>query len=226
MSNLKESIKQHNANLEQYLKFENFTGKTLNKWIEPLLESITDDGSISYLLGIKNNERYRASPLASTLIWMCEARLLPETAIDIMQNKLLYLRDHCEEGDKHKGNAQKKNEDIDGWSMAEGVSVWSTSMALIALMDESGVGISKSSLYKNSILWLVKQQKIEEKGWGYQLSVNCKENIIMTALVLRVVSTALINKSYFQFDNALLIVSANFRLSVSCMCEYIFAVVE
>lgn len=198
MSELKEAIRQHINSLDYYMKFENFTGKTLNEWMEPLLKSITEDGAISYLLDGESNERYRASPLASTLIWMCDIGLLPENAVDIMQRKLLFLRDNCEETDEDKGNIKKKKEDKDGWSMAEGVSVWSTSMALIALMNE--VGLMKADNYKQSILWLVKQQKAGEKGWAYQLTANCKENVIMTALVLRVVAIALMNKDSFSFD--------------------------
>lgn len=108
MNTLKNSIRQYSKHLEHYLQFEPFTGKTYDEWIEPLLASITEDGAISYLLGSENNERYRASPLASTLLWMCESRLLPEDAINIMQDKLLFLRDNCEDFDKHKGTNEKK----------------------------------------------------------------------------------------------------------------------
>lgn len=201
MNDLKDSIIKYINDLDRFLKFDNFTGKSLNEWMKPLLQAMTEEGAISYLLGGQNSERYRASPLASSLIWMCSAGLLPENTVDIMQNKLLFLRDNCEPMDKDPGNTEKKAEDSQGWSMAEGVSIWSTSMALIALMDESKIGLSKADSYKMSILWLVKQQKVGEKGWGYQLSANCNENVIMTSLVLRVVSMALRNKTFFPFDN-------------------------
>lgn len=202
MSDLKGSIQRYANYLDRFLRFDIFTGKSLCEWMEPLLQSITEDGAIAYLLGEQNNERYRASPLASSLIWMCSAGMLPENAIEIMQDKLLFLRDACEPLDNDKGNTNKKDEDNDGWSMAEGVSVWSTSMALIALMNENTVGLSKANRFKDSIIWLVKQQNVNHKGWGYQLSANCDENIIMTSLVLRVVSMALIHRVHFSFTES------------------------
>lgn len=201
MSDLKESIQQYITSLEYCLKFDYFTDKSLNEWFRPLVASFTEDGAIPYLLSDGMGERFRASPLASTLVWMCSAGLLPNEAIDILQKKLLFLRDSCEKDDKSVGNIKKKEGDEDGWSLAEGVSVWSTSMALIALMDDMGVGLLKADSYKKSILWLAKQQKNGENGWGYQQIENCEENAIMTALVMRVVATALIEKDSFNFDD-------------------------
>lgn len=200
MNNIKKEIQAHLQLMNGFTNFEAFTGKNLVEWIEPLINSLTDDGAISYLMGSKNKERYRASPLASTLIWMNEVRLLPDNVVSIMQDKLLYLRDHCESEDKDKGNVEKKQEDTEGWSMSEGVSVWSTSLALIALMNNTQIGVAKGKLYKSSIIWLAKQQKHGEKGWAYQLSANCSENAVMTSLALRAIALALKYDSYFQFS--------------------------
>lgn len=201
MNNIRKKIQAHLQLMDNFLTFGAFTGKNLVEWIEPLIDSLTDDGAISYLMGSKNKERYRASPLASTLIWMNEVCLLPDDVVSVMQDKLLYLRDFCELGDKDKGNAEKKQEDIAGWSMAEGVSVWSTSLALIALMNKTQVGVAKGNQYKSSIIWLAKQQKHGEKGWAYQLSANCSENAIMTSLALRAIALALKSDNYFQFND-------------------------
>lgn len=201
MNNIKKEIQEHLQLMDDFLNFEASTGKNLVGWIEPLINSFTDDGAVSYLMGSKNKERYRASPLASTLIWMNEVCLLPDNVVNIMQDKLLYLRDNCELEDKHKGNAEKKSEDAEGWSMAEGVSVWSTSLALIALMNKTQIGVRKGSLYKSSIIWLSKQKKHGEKGWAYQLLVNCSENAVMTSLALRAIALALKNDSYFEFSD-------------------------
>lgn len=85
--------------------------------------------------------------------------------------------------------------------MAEGVSVWSTSLALIALMNKTNTGVKKGGLYKSSVIWLAKQQKHGEKGWAYQLSENCSENVVMTSLTLRALALALKNENSFQFDD-------------------------
>ncbi len=65
MDNIKKEIQEHLQLMDSYLNFEAFTGKNLVEWIEPLMNSLTDDGAVSYLMGSKNKERYRASPLAS-----------------------------------------------------------------------------------------------------------------------------------------------------------------
>lgn len=201
MDNFKKAIQDHLRLMDAFLNFKAFTGKNLVEWIDPLINSLTDDGAVSYLMGSKNKERYRASPLASTLISMNEVCLIPDDVVSIMQDKLLFLRDSCESSDMDKGNTEKKQEDTEGWSMAEGVSVWSTSLALIALMNKTQTGVTKGNLYKSSIIWLAKQQKHGEKGWAYQLSVNCSENVAMTSLALRAIALALKNDSYFQFSD-------------------------
>ncbi len=200
MDDLKKLIKEHVQSIDFFLEFSSFSEKNLVDWMQPMIDSMTDGGAIPYLLEEKKGERYRASPLASSLVWMNAVGILPEYAIDTMQEKLLYLRDNCEPSDKYEGNPRKENEDKAGWSLAEGASVWSTSFAIIAMLDNKGIGVKKAERYKESVLWLVKQQKTDKNGWGYQLSANCTENTIMTALATWAIALALKNKSYFMFD--------------------------
>ncbi len=83
----KKEIVKHLAFCDNYLDFKSFTNKTLNEWFEPLLDSFSDDGSLSYLIDEKG--RYRASPLASTIEWLNEADLLPLNSLAVLQNRLL-----------------------------------------------------------------------------------------------------------------------------------------
>lgn len=200
MKDIQNSIKEHIQFVDQFFMFNSFSEKNLVEWLLPLISSITDDGAIPYLLGEEKGERYRASPLASVLIWMNAVGLLPDTSINILQERLLFLRDNCEPLDNDKGNSSKKSEDNDGWSMAEGVSVWSTSYAIVALLDNRGIGVQKAHRYKNSVLWLAKQKKTSEKGWGYQLSTNCTENVIMTSLATWAIALVLKNRESFHFN--------------------------
>ena len=195
MGNLKESIFSHLSILDKELNFERITNKSLQEWFVPLLDSFTDDGAVSYLLG--NKDRFRASPLSSTIEWLTNSNLIPIEAIDILQNKLIFLRDSSQPNDSVSGNTFKFSGDESGWSLSEGVSVWSTSTALIALFDKYENWRKHISVIKESAIWLTKQRKTNG-AWAYQLDENCKENIIMTALAIRALSKFAINKSYFD----------------------------
>ena len=197
MEDIKSKIIEYANNLDRFLCLEQISGKTLEKWIEPLAEVISEGGAIPYLLGTK--ERFRASPLASSLIWARYANLFPDEVVAIMQEKLVFLRDYEEPNDSHLGNQHKKEEDNPGWSLSEGVSIWSTSMALIALLDSRRVNINNVNCYKSSIIWLVDQKK-SSGGWAYQCIPNCQENTIMTALALRALLLAKKNQGLLCFD--------------------------
>lgn len=183
MGNIHNNMQKHLFFMENIISFRSFSKKNLYEWAKPMCDAIDDDGSISYL--VSNKERYRASPLASTIIWLSRENLITNDVLDKMQEELLYLRDNAKLNDPSTGCNNKHMEDFDGWSLSEGVSVWSTSMAIIALSDNSGNGFSKASKYKNSIVWLANQRNAEKKGWGYQNTENCSVNVIMTALATR-----------------------------------------
>lgn len=195
--NIKFETLKHVETIDYYLKFKDFSGKSLQEWITPLLVAMTDKGAIPYLLDPNRRERFRASPLASTIIGLDSAHLLPDCTIDAMQDKLLYLRDNAEEADPLQKSVEKKEEDIDGWSYSEGVSVWSTSMALLALMCHKDLACKRAERFKKSVLWLARQKQVGKNGWGYQLSNNCIENVPMTALAVRALALCYQSKDVF-----------------------------
>ena len=197
---MQKSINSQIDIVDRILQFDLYTGKNLVDWFHPLVTCINSNGSIPYLLD-KRNYRFRASPLASTIIWMDKANLLPENAISLMQTRLLYLRDNNEDNDEHPGREQKYDEDTDGWSVGEGVSIWSTSMAILALIDRKQLGLNQATEFKKSIIWLAKQKKVGDNGWGYQCSSNCQENIIMTALATRAIALSLKFKDKLGFSS-------------------------
>lgn len=198
VSKLRESIISHVSILDDELNFEILTAKSLKEWFEPLLDSITDDGAVSYVLG--NNNRFRASPLSSTIEWLTNSNLIPIDAVEVLQRKLIFLRDKNQPNDSVAGNTSKLTGDEYGWSLSEGVSVWSTSMALIALFDKYGNWKNYTKIIKESSIWLAKQRKTNGT-WAYQLDENCKESIIMTALAIRALSQFAINKSFFSLSS-------------------------
>lgn len=200
MSKLEQEIREHIKCIDKLMDFSSFSDKTLDDWCRSLIEVMTAEGAVPYLLG-DSKERYRASPLASVIISMNMANLLPDTAIDMMQNELLFLRDNPLEEDKHKTSREKEEEDRAGWSLSEGVSVWSTSLAIIALLENNELGKNKAEQYKDSILWLTEQQDTDSSGWGYQLWLNCEPNVIMSSLALRALVAAYKCKDVFSFDD-------------------------
>lgn len=149
---LKNIWLNHINNADQFINLSLVTDTDLSSWFSPLINSIANDGTVPYLINTK--ERYRASPLASTIIWLSHENLLPIEVLDKMQNALLFLRDSNVPLDAQQPNGQKKPEDVNGWSLGEGVSVWSTSMAIIALLDPLGNGKAKANMYKSSIMVL------------------------------------------------------------------------
>ena len=195
----KDLWSDHIELIDKCIKFGDFTNTSLKDWFQPLISSITDDGAIPYLL--ETSKRFRASPLSSTISWLDSEYLLPISILDKMQDTLISLRDTKIFTDADPGNTRKMDEDQFGWSLCEGVSVWSTSLAIIALFDIHGNGAKKAISFKDSVLWLAKQCDIHSKGWAYQLSTNCLVNPIMTALALRALALSLTKpyKSYFFF---------------------------
>lgn len=198
MSELSQAIYNHAICIDKLLDVNSFSGKNLVEWLRPLVQVMTPEGAVPYLLDEKK-ERYRASPLASTIISMNMANLLPDKANDIMLKELLVLRDSVAQVDNQKPSREKKAEDQVGWSLLEGVSVWSTSLAIIALLTNNEIGKTKVQQYKNSVLWLAEQQKPGEYGWGYQLWDNCNQNVLMTALALRALAAAYRYRDEFAF---------------------------
>lgn len=172
-----DNWREHLKYIDRCTGVSEVTGKSLIMWFEPLLSSITSEGSIPYLLNTK--ERYRASPLASAIVWLSSANLIPLDILDLMQNRLLFMRDENEESDPQTPNPKKYIGDEEGWSLGEGVSVWSTSMALIALLDSFENGVKKASSFKSSVLWLANQRDPSTLGWAYQLSENCESNVVI-----------------------------------------------
>lgn len=209
MGALHNLIEKHVLTLDNCLDFDRITGKRLVDWFTPLVNSFTEDGAIPYLLNTK--DRYRASPLSSLIVWLNMANLLPKEATDILFNKLIHLRDNCEFRDLDKGVTQKNYGDEMGWSLCEGVSVWSTSMALMAILGSNyGIDQTKVNKIKKSILWLVRQQNSTKKGWAYQSYRNCQVNVPMTALALYALSLAYAQRRHFNFrgDETNLLLSA------------------
>ena len=200
MSDIKINLKNHLLFMESSVPFSSFSNNNLYEWAKPICEALEDDGSISYL--ISNRGRFRASPLASTIISLSRENLIPNDVLDKMQEALLFLRDNPKANDSSKGCSSKNSDDFDGWSLSEGVSVWSTSMAIIALIDNKGVGLLKASKFKNSVVWLANQRNVEYKGWGYQNTENCTVNVIMTALSIRALAKSFTNEAqnYFNFS--------------------------
>lgn len=200
MEDLRSQLHAHLKVIDGLIPFKAFSNKSLQDWMVPFIESVDDDGSVSYL--IRGNTRFRASPLASTIIWLSREHLLPDSVLDQMQNELLYLRDKSKENDPSPGCKSKYSDDCEGWSLGEGVSVWSTSMAIIALSDNNEIGLSKAQQYKQSVIWLAKQRNAEQKGWGYQNTDNCSVNVIMTALAVRALALCYTEnaRKYFMFS--------------------------
>ncbi len=165
---------------------------SLQEMADRLLDAIRDDGSVSYLLD--NPRRYRTTPLSSVIDALFDADMLPEQAIQIMQNKLFDCRDLFQQENLEEDDfVTKQPEDMDAWSVDEGPSVWTTSKVVYTLVS---TGFAKSCTLEQrkglekAIVWLDKQKYLQESGayaWGFQKShySDCAPSIPMTALALK-----------------------------------------
>lgn len=196
MSSMKEIISEHLTSLDKNINMEYITGKSLQEWFQPFFDTITDKCEIPYLINTK--ERFRASPLASTIIALNATNLIPYVVLSKMNKNLLFLRDNNIETDTTTKENTKKAEDIDGWSLGEGVSIWSTSLAIIALLYNVKVDINLIHEYKKTVIWLAHQRS---DGFAYQNYSNCEENAIMTALASYALALSIQNKSVFEFTS-------------------------
>ena len=175
---------------------------SITEMVNMLVDGIADDGSVAYYAG--KEERYRTSTLATVLECMSEIKLLPQEDIEVMQQKLMRLRDSKSEvivvNEKIDDIIEKDEEDAPAWGLDEAPSVWTTSKALTALFLTEYVpkNVQEEKKIIDSVYWLVKQQ-YSSGGWGYQnfSSEACAASIPMTALALRAISLSL-GQSYIK----------------------------
>ena len=87
-----------------------------------------------------------------------------------MQDHLYDLKDHFSPRTENDDKIDKQQEDNPAWGIDETPSVWTTSMALIALLNTGFVNrdtITKEIIYdlRDTVYWLV-NQAYPDGGWG------------------------------------------------------------
>lgn len=180
----------------------------IRELIAPLIESINDDGAVSYVIG--TNERFRSSTLATVLETLNEVKLLPRSAVYQMQDHLYSLRyKFVPHNPAIDDVIEPDQNDTDAWGRDEAPSVWTTSKAIIALMTtdfvnrDSVLNKRNRTSLRDSVYWLAKQA-YSDGGWGYQKYPNsqcCKANVPMTALAMKALILAHRNESLFNNKN-------------------------
>jgi hypothetical protein len=199
---ISNSIRERIQGIDRFLAMTESIGFSLGGLSEDLVKSISDDGAVPYIIGTQS--RYRTTPLASVLFYMNKVGLLPENAVHAMQDKLFFLRDEMIIVDTEKDDVHaKKIDDSEGWSIDEGVSVWTTSMAIMALLSSDFIergDSARNSKIKSSILWLIDQQ-YDEGYWAFQKYESCKASVPMTSLALRALTLARESKLTFGKTN-------------------------
>ena len=166
---------------------------TIKGLVENLVDSIAADGSVSYEVNIK--KRYRTSTLATVLECMYDIHLLPEEDLNIMQSKLLSLKNSFIPLDETDDVIKKAPEDLPAWGIDEAPSVWTTSKALSALFTTKYEPNSKQEeeSIAESVMWLA-NQAYDDGGWGYQKYDEieaCSSNVPMTALAMKALGLSL-----------------------------------
>ena len=209
MSFNRQQVSDHVTMADSWININDSLGSIrIRELITPLLESITEEGSVSYIIG--KNERYRSSTLATVLDTLADVNLLPRSAIYQMQDHLYALRDTFVPHDPTIDDiVTPDKEDQYAWGRDEAPSVWTTSKAIIALMstqyierDKIGTNKSLRNSMRSSVYWL-SSQAYSDGGWGYQKyerSRACQSNVPMTALAMKAIILAQNNRSLFNED--------------------------
>ena len=167
-----------------------------------LVSSIESDGYVPYVIG--HHERYRSSPLASCITYLWDAGLLPADAVRALRERLFEIRDRMPTRETRAPRV-KAPEDTPAWCVSEGASVWSTSMALLALLESRiEPNRKQDKTLIEAVEWLIGQQDKDSGGWPFQQTQNSTPTVPMTGLTLRALSRAVMLPDITsQFRNAL-----------------------
>ena len=178
---------------------------SIRELTEPLIASVNDDGGVSYILNTQ--ERYRSSTLATVLNALADVQLLPLEAVHQMQDHLYALKSRFVPLTDNDDIISKAVEDSHAWGIDEAPSVWTTSMALIALLNTKYT--TRDDVKKNivldlreSVYWLA-NQAYNDGGWGYQKyteSLACGPLVSMTALAMKAIILAQQDSRIFNAD--------------------------
>lgn len=151
-----------------------------------LISSIEENGYIPYVIG--KRERYRSSPLSTCLLYLWQAGLLPIDVAKVLRKRLFEIRDRMPPQETRAPRTKAK-EDAHAWCVSEGASVWSTSMALIALLESRlDNNREQDRLLIESATWLMRQQDKHTGGWAFQRTSNSCPTVPMTSLALGALS--------------------------------------
>lgn len=180
-------------------------GINIRELTEPLINSINDEGSVSYILEVP--QRYRASTTATVLDALADVNLLPTNAIKQMQDHLYTLRDNFVPLSAADDRIDKATEDRDAWGIDEAPSVWTTSKVVIALMtthfaQRDNFSLKQRGELRDSVYWLA-EQAYDDGGWGYQkfqASAACQSSVPMTALAMKAILLAQSDNVLFNED--------------------------
>lgn len=198
---LADQIQEHIDKLDILLDLSTILGDdSISSICQDLIECFRPDGAISYEIGKKS--RYRTSPLATVLVALNDINFLPEEALHVMQQRLFQCKDKIIKTDESfDDELTQDQDDVHAWSIDEGASVWTTSMALYALLHTGFADrCSEDERLEmiESVKWLCNQRDDNgnnESRWGYQKyrdSKDCDPSMPMTALALKAIGEACI----------------------------------
>ncbi|MCL2047402.1 MAG: terpene cyclase/mutase family protein [Defluviitaleaceae bacterium] len=198
---------------------ESLEDVNISDMAEKLIRSFRSDGSVPYI--IEGKDRFRTTPLATVIEALYSAHLLPNDVCNIMQDKLISYRDtFVPEEDEDKSVCTICADDKGAWGADEGVSVWTTSKALISLIASNYHKRDDSS--KEVILtatkWLSVQQFKNDGGWGFQKHDGLQSCVPMTSLALKAISKV-VSIDAFSSDADMPL----FKLSIESAKKYLLA---
>lgn len=195
-TSIRDAIRSTICGVDRLLRAEQCFGASFETMSTPLIESIEEQDDyavVPYVIG--HRDRYRSSPLATTLCCLWDAHLLSPEATRKMQKGLFFLRENLYDVDSQPNSTRSPYnltpEDSPAWCVGEGASVWTTSMALIALFHTKVAPTSEEAqVLRNAVIWLAEQQD-DSDGWRFQNHGPARVTVPMTALATRALTEAM-----------------------------------
>lgn len=160
-----------------------FYNKNFMEIISPLIESIDFEKGVPLEIG--GNQDFYSATTATTLLSLHHIHILDDSLRNSLHELMFILRDNT-----YNPSPKKQNEeDKWAWDVSESASVWSTSLAIWALLETNYNGPRKDEI-KEALMWLVNQQN-PDGGWGFD--TECSSQMLFTSFSLHALKIA-INK--------------------------------
>lgn len=162
--------------------------KEYSQIVDLLLDSFVPMKGVPMCL-LEEHTLYFAGTTATALLALHHIKALPRNLYQEFHETLFWMRDNTQNLTINK----KKLEDSVAWDVAEGPSVWTTSIVIWALLGTGYAGPQLDEI-KDAALWVIKHQG---KFGGWEGKAGRTNNLFLTGIVLHALRLVLSSPAHF-----------------------------